>query len=64
MLFMFSELGISTTFLTTFTTLWILVPGIRGPKDKETLQEFHTICGIQIEAAIFEIVVDKQEKVA
>ena len=38
-----------------------------GSRDKRgkrlrNITEFHTICGIQIEAVIFEIVVDQQKK--
>lgn len=62
---MFSELGISTTFFDHFYN--IMDFGSRDKrakkkKKKRNIAEFHTICGIQIEAAIFEIVVDKQKK--
>ena len=59
---MFSELGISTTFFDYFYNITDFGSrDKRAKKKKRNITEFHTICGIQTEAAIFEIVVDKQK---
>ena len=63
---MFSELGISTTFFDHFHNIMDFGSrDKRAKKKKKTTRnfaEFHTICGIQIEAAKFETVVDKHKK--
>ena len=64
---MFSELGISTTFFDHFHNIMDFGSRDKRAKKKKkktnrNFAEFHTIFGIQIEAAKFETVVDKQKK--